>query len=278
MATTRCFFDPKLIAGALAGKLIGSEARSSVRRIRAATCYNCDEIVVAEGPYCVLVGPIETERKERLEALYCQARDAYYSGQPIIVDDMFDKVELKLRWYGSKSVVKYPRCSIRRHSAYADAEEDPPQSAALASIWMLILTFGGSACLLPILYSVELAYQIAFDLGHSHGDQAPGMGFLSMVNGVLFIILGCVIGYPIASASIGVLQELWRKDLVALRGACPNCGEQVFAFLRSDQSNSNSHRASCHVCDCSLEFRTKIEPKATSGRRWVYGRIYLVQE
>ncbi|MCI16557.1 PGR5-like protein 1B chloroplastic-like, partial [Trifolium medium] len=51
------------------------------------------------------------------------ARDAYYRGEPLIVDDMFDRVELKLKWYGSKSVVKYPRCSIRRQSTYADAEE-----------------------------------------------------------------------------------------------------------------------------------------------------------
>lgn len=30
--------------------------------------------------------------------------------------------QLKLRSYGSKSVVKYPRCSLRRQSTYADAE------------------------------------------------------------------------------------------------------------------------------------------------------------
>ena len=38
---------------------------------------------------------------------------------------MFEFVELnqlKLRWLGSKSVVKYPRCSIRRQSTYSDAE------------------------------------------------------------------------------------------------------------------------------------------------------------
>ncbi|RZS11413.1 hypothetical protein BHM03_00042745, partial [Ensete ventricosum] len=29
---------------------------------------------------------------------------------------------LKLRLYGSKSVVKYPRCSLRQHSTYSDAE------------------------------------------------------------------------------------------------------------------------------------------------------------
>ncbi|KAI4334531.1 hypothetical protein L6164_019214 [Bauhinia variegata] len=80
----------------------------------------CDDR--AAGPYCIYVGPIDTASKETLEALYSQARDAYYSGEPLIVDDMFDRVELKLRWYGSKSVVKYPRCSIRRQSTYADAE------------------------------------------------------------------------------------------------------------------------------------------------------------
>ncbi|BAS91918.1 Os05g0110800, partial [Oryza sativa Japonica Group] len=67
-------------------------------------------------------GPIETASQEMLEALYHQARDSYYSGQPLIVDDMFDKVELKLRVYGSPSVVKYPRCSLKRQSTYADAE------------------------------------------------------------------------------------------------------------------------------------------------------------
>lgn len=33
-----------------------------------------------------------------------------------------DSEQLKLRWYGSDSVVKYPRCSLRRQSVYADAE------------------------------------------------------------------------------------------------------------------------------------------------------------
>lgn len=75
-----------------------------------------------EGPSCLYVGPIETASQEMLEALYRQARDSYYSGQPLIVDDMFDKVELKLRVYGSPSVVKYPRCSLKRQSTYADAE------------------------------------------------------------------------------------------------------------------------------------------------------------
>ncbi|KAK9280616.1 hypothetical protein L1049_014311 [Liquidambar formosana] len=235
------------------------------------------KLALVEGPSCIFVGPIETASKETLEALYLQARDAYYSGKPLIVDDMFDRVELKLRWYGSKSVVKYPRCSLRRQSTYADAEEDPSQVFALASVWILFLAFGSSACLVPIIYTVGRAYQDAFNLGFSYTSQASVLDFLAMLNCILFMALGSMIGYPIASASVGVLQGLWRNDLVALKGVCPNCGEEVFAFVRSDQSNSSPHRADCHVCESSLIFRTKVEQSISRlGRRWVYGRIYLV--
>ncbi|PRQ34122.1 hypothetical protein RchiOBHm_Chr5g0065341 [Rosa chinensis] len=228
----------------------------------------------AAGPSCIYVGPIETASKETLEALYRQARDAYYSGDPLIVDDMFDRVELKLRWYGSKCVVKYPRCSLRRQSAYSDAEADVSQVFALASIWILILAFGTGSFLMPILYTAGLAYQNAFSPGLSYVNPAAS---LSMLNSILFMIVGSVVGLPIASASVKVLEGLWTNDLMALKGVCPNCGEEVFAFVKSDQSNNSPHRANCHVCECLLEFRTKAEKSLSPlGRRWVYGRIYLV--
>ncbi|XP_021278366.1 PGR5-like protein 1B, chloroplastic isoform X2 [Herrania umbratica] len=197
-----------------------------------------------EAPSCIFVGPIETASQETLEALYRQARDSYYSGEPLIVDDMFDRVELKLRWYGSKSVVKYPRCSIRRHSTYADAEEDISQVLALASIWILILAVGSTFCLVPLIYTISLAYRDPFSSDFSYGSQASNFEYLATVNGILFVAIGSVIGYSLASAAVRVLQRLWRKDLVALKGACPNCGEE--------QSVSRV------------------------GRRWVYGRVYLV--
>ncbi|KAK3017530.1 hypothetical protein RJ639_007205 [Escallonia herrerae] len=214
---------------------------------------------VAEGPSCLFVGPIETASKETLEALYRQAREAYYSGKPLIVDDMFDRVELQLRWYGSKDVVKYPRCSLRRQSTYADAEEDPSQVFALASVWLLFLGFGCSACLVPILYTIGQAYQDASSSVYTYSSQASALEFLATLNGILFMMLGSMIGYPVASASVGALRGLWQSDLVALKGACPNCGEEVFAFVRSDQSNNFPHRLDCHVCECSIEFRTKVE-------------------
>ncbi|XVE59264.1 hypothetical protein DITRI_Ditri05aG0032000 [Diplodiscus trichospermus] len=232
-----------------------------------------------EGPSCIFVGPIETASQETLEALYRQARDSYYSGEPLIVDDMFDRVELKLRRYGSKSVVKYPRCSIRRHSTYADAEEDLSQVLALASIWVLIFAFGCTLCLVPIIYTISLAYQDPFSSDLSYGSQSSNFEFLATVNGILVMGIGSVIGYPLASAAVRVLQRLWRNDLVALKGACPNCGEEVFAFVKSDKFNDSPHKAECHVCECTLEFRAKAEQSVSRiGRRWVYGRVYLVSK
>ncbi|KAL6203276.1 hypothetical protein ACLB2K_026977 [Fragaria x ananassa] len=275
MAGTGASFAPHLIGSTKSSRALRTGAPFSARISTGSNNHLAttrDDL--AAGPYCIYVGSIETASKETLEALYRQARDAYYSGDPLIVDDMFDRVELKLRWYGSKCVVKYPRCSLRRQSAYADAEADVSQVFALASIWILFLAFGSASCLMPIIYTVGLAYQDAFSPGLSYVNQAAA---LSMLNGVLFMTFGSVIGYPIAAASVKVLEGLWRNDLLALKGACPNCGEEVFAFVKTDQSNNSPHRANCHVCECLLEFRTKAEKSPSPlGRRWVYGRIYLV--
>lgn len=80
-------------------------------------------------------------------------------------------------------------------------QEDLSQVFALASIWVLFLGFGSSACVVPILYTVGLAYQDAFGSGVSNGSQASVVELLTTVNGILFMALGSVIGYPIASAS-----------------------------------------------------------------------------
>ncbi|KAI3786986.1 hypothetical protein L1987_41114 [Smallanthus sonchifolius] len=210
--------------------------------------------VLVQGPSCIFVGPIENASQETLEAFYRQARDAYYSGEPLIVDDMFDRVELKLRWYGSKYVVKYPRCSLRQQSTYADAEEDPSQVFALASVWLLFLGIGSSACLVPVIYTFGQAFKDALDSGFSPASShAPLLEFVAMLNGMLVMMLGSMIGYPVASLL-------------------------VFAFVKSNQFNNSPHKAECHVCECLIEFRTEVEHSAArSGKRWVYGRIYLIR-
>lgn len=80
-------------------------------------------------------------------------------------------------------------------------QEDLSQGFALASIWILFLAFGSSACMVPMIYTVGLAYQEAYSSGSFYSSQAPVLEFLATLNGILFMALGSVIGYPIASAS-----------------------------------------------------------------------------
>lgn len=92
---------------------------------------------------------------------------------------------------------------------------DPSQAFALASIWILFLAFGGSACLLPIIYTVGQAYQDAFNSGLSYSSQASALELLATANGILFMVLGSVIGYPVASASgnlfLSIRKEVYRR-------------------------------------------------------------------
>lgn len=72
---------------------------------------------------------------------------------------------------------------------------------ALASTWTLFLAFGSLVCVGPLLYSVSMAYHTSLGSGLSYVNQASGLGFLATVNNVVFVALGCVIGYPVASNS-----------------------------------------------------------------------------
>ncbi|PKU76449.1 PGR5-like protein 1B, chloroplastic [Dendrobium catenatum] len=263
--------------GGAAAWLLSWHARLSSARARANRSFSKAIVVAAaEGPSCLFVGSIETASKEMLEALYQQARDSYYSGKPLIFDDMFDKVELKLRSYGSKSVVKYPRCSLMRQSTYADAEEDPSQVLALATVWTLLLALGSSAYLIPTILTISIALEDGFSSKSFISSRNYPFDLVPMLNSALFTVFGFAIGYPIASSSVLALKDLWMKHLVALKGACPNCGEEVFAFVKAENSILFPHGTQCHVCKSRLEFRGKVERSISRPeQRWVYGRVYL---
>lgn len=49
-----------------------------------------------EGPSCIRLPPLELATLEELEATYVQAKNTYFSGQPVVDDVMFDEVEKRL--------------------------------------------------------------------------------------------------------------------------------------------------------------------------------------
>lgn len=80
-------------------------------------------------------------------------------------------------------------------------QEDPSQVFALASVWILFLVFGCSACLVPVVYTIIEGHKDSLDMGYLYGGKTSSLEFLAMVNGMLFMALGSLIGYPIALAS-----------------------------------------------------------------------------
>ncbi|RZS12478.1 hypothetical protein BHM03_00043936 [Ensete ventricosum] len=133
--------------------------------------------VAADAPSCLYVGPIESASKEMLEALYQQARDSYYNGKPLIVDAMFDKIEVQSR------------------------QEDPSQAFALASVWLVLLAFGSSAILVPAICIITLAFADAINSRYYLYSERSTFGSLMTVNKTLVLGLGHLVGYPLAFAS-----------------------------------------------------------------------------
>lgn len=79
-------------------------------------------------------------------------------------------------------------------------QEDLSQVLALASIWLVFLALGCAACLVPIVYVVDLVFKDPLSLGLSYHSQSA-FEFLSALNAILFMAFGSLIGYPIATAS-----------------------------------------------------------------------------
>ena len=49
-----------------------------------------------EGPSCIRLPPLEMCTVGDLEATYVQAKNTYFSGQPVVDDAMFDQIEKRL--------------------------------------------------------------------------------------------------------------------------------------------------------------------------------------
>jgi hypothetical protein len=119
--------------------------------------------------------------------------------------------QARLRWYGSKLVLKYPRCSLKRFSAYADAEVDPSQMWALASVWSVLLTLGlGVAAGPPVCTVSKVCQDVVQVQVHSHKATLMSEA-MTVANGLFAVGLGLLIGIPVAvAAGMLLFQALGR--------------------------------------------------------------------
>lgn len=240
-----------------------------------------------EPPSCPYFGPIDALDVVSLERLYIRAKELYYDGQPIMADNVFDELELRLRQAGSEVVRKYPRCSLRRsRTMYADADEDLTQEATLGVLWRVLAVGGLVATTLPVLGAVQ-----AYLTSEPATVGAPAGTLMAAGS-----LLGLVAGWPLVSTCLEGAGKLRRMHTHALRGHCPHCAAEVYQFVSSegvpprdaDGKTFLREESECHVCGTPIEFRAFVAdrdnhlvrvvgegPLRTLGKtKWVYGRVY----
>ena len=212
-----------------------------------------------EGPSCYVLPPLERATREELEKVYEQAKNTYFSGQPVIEDRMFDEVERRLRHMGSDAARKYPRCSRRDMKIYGDLQADDEQMRALENIWHGFAVVGIGFIVVDV---AELA-RVFLDPSNAHdtGFRLPALA---------------VLGAFLFQSARNKVKALERGDVVAVAGDCPSCGERVYIFLPGNEGSRVTRGSECHVCERSVSFRADVRVDTSSKwRRGATGRVYL---
>ena len=194
-----------------------------------------------EGPSCIRLPPIEAATVSELEALYAQAKNTYFSGQPVVDDAMFDNIERRLRYLGSDAAVKYPRCSRQDMRVYSDASCDVEQMDALAGTWLFFAALGVGMVAVDFGEAIREGIGAVAGGGVAHGAAAAAHGsFRPPVIGLLGIFL--------ANGGLERFGRLRAGQTVAMKGDCPSCGEEVYAFMPGNAPTARVE-CECHVCE-----------------------------
>jgi hypothetical protein len=85
-----------------------------------------------------------------------------------------------------------------------------------------------------------------------------------------------LVGLGLSQRGVEKLLETRKGGTLAMTGECPNCNEQVFAFMDTKRGQSKE-RCECHVCGRKIVFEATFERVESS--KWKVagkGRVYLV--
>ena len=200
-----------------------------------------------EGPSCIRLPPIEAATVSELEALYAQAKNTYFSGQPVVDDAMFDNIERRLRYLGSDAAVKYPRCSRQDMRVYSDASCDVEQMDALAGTWLFFAALGVG--MVAVDFGEAIREGIGAVAGGGVAHNAAYGSFRPPVIGLLGIFL--------ANGGLERFGRLRAGQTVAMKGDCPSCGEEVYAFMPGNAPTARVE-CECHVCERRLAFTAEV--------------------
>lgn len=239
------------------------EAKTSANRLRVQRQrFQCSSRRTDEGTGSTQEDSVVAESSPAtLEALHSRASQSFSEGIPEMSDSAFDLLEARLHALGSNKARKYPRCSIRTRTTFSDALSDFSQLGALASVWLLLFALG-----------IWLALANSSALG--------GLGFSTDANvhdsdgSAITAAVALLAGGTVSSVALRSLANLLRGSLVAVRGECPSCGNELSEFVPSSEAKSGgtNRNTMCHTCGKHLRLTIRRSP---SPLRAVSGRFYV---
>ncbi|KAG1671002.1 hypothetical protein FOA52_014244 [Chlamydomonas sp. UWO 241] len=170
------------------------------------------------------------------EMRFLEARLAYARGKPIISDEAFDELRMKLKTSASVVTAQGPRCSIRSRKLYSDAQFD--------AIRMTLLNLPAVLLVLGFVFAIDdvTGFEVTQAL-----ELPPPWGVV-LLWGVLLPSL-----YVLSTA----LTNIGFKDGLILKGNCPECGTENYTYfgdLLTVPGNRGTNVVECGNCKAGLTF------------------------
>ncbi|KAH0941636.1 hypothetical protein HID58_001273 [Brassica napus] len=170
------------------------------------------------------------------EQRFLEASMAYVSGNPILNDQEFDQLKLKLKMDGSEIVCEGPRCSLRSKKVYSDLAVD--------YFKMLLLNVPASVVALGLFFFLDdiTGFEITYILE------------LSEPFSFIFTWFAAV---PLIVYLASSITKLIIKDFLILKGPCPNCGTENVSFfgtILSISSGGKTNNVKCTNCGTAMEY------------------------
>ncbi|XP_031099144.1 PGR5-like protein 1A, chloroplastic [Ipomoea triloba] len=173
------------------------------------------------------------------EQRFLEASMAYVSGNPILSDKEFDELKLKLKMDGSEIVVEGPRCSLRSRKVYSDLSVD--------YLKMLLLNVPGVLVALGLFFFLDdlTGFEITYllELPEPFSFIFTWFAALPFILWLSFTITGIIV-----------------KDVLIVKGPCPNCGTEntsFFGTILSVSSGGTTNNIKCSNCETQMIYDSK---------------------
>lgn len=170
------------------------------------------------------------------ELMFLEASQAYAKGKPIMSDEDYNALKAELKLKSSIVAAEGPRCSIRSKRMYADVSPD--------YLRMLALNVPAALLVLGAVFAIDdlTGFEITKAI-----ELPPPYG-VALLWGLLL---------PTTFVLATSITNVFFKDMLVLKGPCPNCGAENFTYfgeVLTVAGNRGQNTSDCVGCGAGLTF------------------------